>query len=624
MAERRKSTRRPTGVYEPKSSPRIGAFVYGLCAMAVIGGFLFGYDTGIVSGAMLYLPKNEGMLPMSSLWKELIVSLTPGMAVVGALTAGPISDRFGRRPVIIMSSIVFTVGGILCAAAPEKVTLLVGRILLGVGVGFASMTVPIYVGETSPANIRGRLVTAFQLMITFGLLAANLFAGAFSYANPINVGWRLMFALAALPSIVQFFGFLFLPESPRYLFGRGKMDEARQVLNKVYGGNAEWVIYEMEEIRAADIEEKKAKEIVGDKFVLLRMLETPHVRKAMIIGCCLQLFQQFGGVNTIVYYTSHIITAAGVENDHVTIWISLAISSVNFFCTFIPITLIEKFGRRVLLLTSVCGVIVAITLMATSFILINKDSPPVTSWKNESFNTTVENSQHCQDMGNCDFCVTSSHCGYCYETFDDKKGFCLPLDPEAPDYSLTGYCSDGFNSSVYNWESDFCETKFTIMPVVFMVLYMGFFSIGFAPLPWVLNAEFYPLWARSTGCALSTAANWIANLIISLTFLTLSEAVTKYGAFFIYAGITVVAFIFIFIFVPETKGLPIEQVELLFMSESDRVKIAKAASARLTIDSQETEHKKAVESAKEGDNSKKANGIDNAAFVSADESTKLP
>ncbi|VDK45398.1 unnamed protein product [Anisakis simplex] len=579
----------------------MGIFVYGLCSMAVIGGFLFGYDTGIVSGAMLYLPRADGLKPMDSIWKELIVSLTPGMAVIGAVLAGPASDRFGRRPVIILSSLVFTIGGIVCAAAPEKVTLLVGRILLGLGIGFASMIVPIYVGEASPANIRGRLVTAFQLMITFGLMAANLFAGAFSYIDPTRVGWRLMFAFASVPSLIQFIGFFFLPETPRFLFKRGRSDEARrvmvdifvryeveilsdqefsyfrtnmicfEVLNKIYGGNAEWVIYEMEEIRAADREERKAQELLGGKLAIVRIFQTPHVLKALLIGCILQFFQQLIELIRLhlqllvfSYYTSHIITAAGIRDEHVTIWISLAISFVNFAATFIPITTIEKFGRRVLLLISVAGVILALILMGIAFILINKDSAKTNRWQVPA-NSTSPYATMCSDMTLCE-----------------------PFDLDSPENSVIGDCKNAVNDTKYVWESDSCESKFTVMPIVVMVIYLGFFSMGYAPLPWVLNAEFYPLWARGTGCALSTACNWIANLIISLTFLTLSEAVTKYGAFFIYAGITVVGIVFIYFFIPETKGLPIEQVELLFMSESERLKIAEEANAHIAAERKKT------------------------------------
>uniref|UniRef100_F1L0W0 Proton myo-inositol cotransporter n=1 Tax=Ascaris suum TaxID=6253 RepID=F1L0W0_ASCSU len=553
----------------PEANPKLGFYVYLLAGCAVIGGFLFGYDTGVVSGSMLYIVDYDGMKPMTSIWKEVIVSITPGMAVVGSLASSPFADRWGRKPVIIAAAILFTIGGVVCAAATEKICLLVGRILLGIAIGIASMIVPIYVGETAPSHIRGRLITAFQMMIGFGQVIANFLAGVFSYANPVYVGWRLMLGVASLPAIVQVIGFIYLPESPRFLFYNGRKNEAINVVQRVYSGNKEWIDYEMSEIKNAHKEEMEAKAKVGDSFVLWRMVTTPHVLKALTIGCLIQLFQQLAGVNTIMYYTGHIIQSAGIKDKHVTIWISLGISSANFFGTFIPLALVERFGRRVLLLLSVGMTVVVLILMGVGFLLINKDSADALQLG--AISGTHPYLQTCIEMSNCDFCVTNEHCGFCHQGSNTDPGYCLPVDLEGDtDVSVLGPCASGFNTTVFNFAYGFCATKYTIMPIVLMVVYLAFFAMGFAPLTWVLNAEFYPLWARGVGCSLSTAFNWIGDLIIALTFLTLTEAITKYGAFFLYAGFTVVAFLFIYFLVPETKGITIEEVELLFMSKKSR------------------------------------------------------
>ncbi|MFH4974743.1 hypothetical protein AB6A40_001452 [Gnathostoma spinigerum] len=461
---------------QPQHNPKIGFFVYLLSFLAVVGGFLFGYDTGIVSSAMMYLPHYKGMIPMNSLWKELIVSITPGMAAVGAVLAGPASDRLGRKKVILASSFVFTVGGVVCAVAFEKICLLVGRILLGLAIGFASMVVPIYVGEASPAYIRGRLVTAFQLMITFGLFASNAIAGGFSYIDPENIGWRLMLAFASLPSLLQLIGFLFMPESPRYLFGTGDVENVTKTLERIYAGDEEWINYELREIEISHNLERKAKAQVGDQLVIWRMLTTPHVRRALLIGCALQMFQQLCGINTIMYYTATIIKSAGVEDIHNTIWIAVGISSINFLATFFPLALVERFGRRFLLLLSVAGVIIALILMGVAFLLINQDS--MRSEVNFDVKET-ELALRCRKYDNCDFCVTDEACGFCKRADGTaKKGWCLPVDEDEPSHSTQGVCGIGHDPKIYEYHSDYCVTKYTAMPIAVMVFYLTSFAVG--------------------------------------------------------------------------------------------------------------------------------------------------
>ncbi|PAV85119.1 hypothetical protein WR25_04535 [Diploscapter pachys] len=564
-----------SGVSKPTSKPNISFYVYILSFAAVIGGFLFGYDTGIVSSAMLYVPDSSEMRPMNNMWQELIVSMTPGMnkninnytkngnngcAAIGSLISGPGSDWFGRRYVILSASAIFTVGAGICAGSINKPMLLVGRVFLGIAIGLASMIVPVYVGESSPSHIRGRLITLFQLMITLGLVIANIVGGAFSYIKPDEIGWRLMFGFAAVPAIIQFVCFIFLPESPRWLYEHDRIQESKEVLTKIYSGDSEWIDYELGEIEFTCKQQRGAK-AQQSGFVLLRILKTPHVRKALLIGSLLQTFQQLSGINTVMYYTGNIIRSAGVKNKHTTIWISVGTAGVNFLGTFIPMALIERVGRRVLFMASVIGVILSLCAMAVAFLLINKDSPP-------TYNATMYTSKYHYDGGY----KNAKHC------------WCLPYPDgsnssvSSSDYSGTGQCnSSAFQKEDpgYEWEDVYCHTRYTVLPIIIMVIYLLCFSAGYAPLPWVMNAEFYPLWARSTCVGIATACNWIFNLIISLTFLSLSQAATKYGTFFIYAGCTVVALVFVYFCVPETKGYSIDEVEQLFMTEGKREEMRK-------------------------------------------------
>lgn len=182
------------------------------------------------------------------------------MAAVGAWFSGTGSDKYGRRTIIIMSTLVFMAGAVICAVAWTKIVMLIGRVFLGVGIGFASMVVPVYLGETSPTHIRGTLVSAFAMMISFGQVVANVMGGVFSYWSPYTVGWRLMFAFAGIPALIQFACFIFLPETPRWLYENGHVEKAKKVLEKIYSGDEEWIDFELAEIETYAQERKKQME----------------------------------------------------------------------------------------------------------------------------------------------------------------------------------------------------------------------------------------------------------------------------------------------------------------------------------------------------------------------------
>ncbi|KAI2665284.1 Proton myo-inositol cotransporter [Labeo rohita] len=233
-------------------------FVYVLAVFSAIGGFLFGYDTGVVSGAMLLLKRD---MNITALWQELLVSGTVAAAAVSALLGGYLNGLFGRRVCILTASFTFAIGAIVLGSAPNKEALLVGRLIVGLGLemyldvefGIASMTVPVYIAETSPPHLRGRLVTINTLFITAGQFTASVIDGAFSYMQ--HEGWRYMLGLSVVPALLQFLGFLFLPESPRWLIQKGLTQKARRVLSQIRGNQN--IDEEYDTIKSSIEEEEK-------------------------------------------------------------------------------------------------------------------------------------------------------------------------------------------------------------------------------------------------------------------------------------------------------------------------------------------------------------------------------
>lgn len=530
-------------------------FIYVLAFFSALGGFLFGYDTGVVSGAMLLLKKE---MKLNTLWQELLVSSTVGAAAVSALSGGCLNGWLGRRICILLASFIFSIGGLILSLAPDKVVLLVGRITVGLGIGIASMTVPVYVAEVSPPHQRGQLVTINSLFITGGQFVASVIDGAFSYLR--HDGWRYMLGLSVVPAVLQFIGFFFLPESPRWLLQKGRSQEAREVLGRIRGGQN--VDAEYNTIRTSIEEEEK--EAGGGGLVVLRILRHGPTRRALIVGCGLQMFQQLSGINTVMYYSATILQMAGVRDDKEAIWLAAATSATNFVFTLVGVWLVERVGRRKLTLGSLLGTGLSLTLLAVGFLLSAQNSPAVSLHPVASQNST------CRLYETCEFCMLDPDCGFCYRENGTRvyDSSCVPVNQASTEHAAWGRCSnqtDVTDSPI--WAYNYCPTSYSWIVLMGLILYLAFFAPGMGPMPWTVNSEIYPLWARSTGNACSAGVNWIFNVLVSLTFLHVAQFLTYYGAFFMYTGLVVLGLLFVQGCLPETQGLQLEDIENLFTGQ---------------------------------------------------------
>lgn len=319
-----------------------------IAAAAAVGGLLFGYDTSVISGAILFVRSHFGW---DSFHTELAVSIVLTGALVGAASAGYLSDRFGRKPLQIANAIVFAVFAVLTGMAPNTTVFLIGRFMVGIAVGVTSMVTPLYIAEISPSSIRGALVQLNQLMIGIGVAVA--YAVAWFLAGSGN--WRLMFISAVLPSIVLLIALFFLPESPRWLAAKGRLNAARSVLDGIYGPA---------EIETAMLQFAS---VIETDDVKVRDLLLPRFRKPLVAGMGLAIFQQVTGVNTIIYYTPIIMQMAGFKSAANAILVTLIIGCINVLFAIGAIFLLDRVGRRRLLLISIAGMFCCLFLLGYYF-----------------------------------------------------------------------------------------------------------------------------------------------------------------------------------------------------------------------------------------------------------------
>jgi len=451
----------------------IKMFIYLTAGIAAMAGLLFGYDTGVISGAILFI---RDQFKLTAGRTEAIVSAVLVGAVIGAALSGALADRYGRKKVIMVTAFLFGAGAIGAALANGVAMLVIFRMIIGVAIGVASYTAPLYISEISPPNARGALVSLNQLMITCGIVVSYLV----DYALSLGTNeWRWMFALGAVPAIILIIGMVALCESPRWLVSHNRDEEARSVLMHVMPS------------QDADNEIKTIRSSLVTKVGSWKELAEPWVRPALVVGIMLAFFQQATGINTIIYYAPTIFEFAGFESHKVSILATVGVGVVNVLMTLVAIWFLDRIGRKPLLYIGMTGMAISLGVLGLAFHL------------------------------------------------------------------------PAFASSA------------KMITVISVVFYIASFAISLGPIFWLIISEIYPLNIRGRAMSLATVANWGFNAVVASTFLTMTEKLGKAGAFWFYAVVCVAGIIFCYLFVPETKGHTLEEIETYLRSKDKFSKLGK-------------------------------------------------
>lgn len=337
-----------------KISPkRRHLWLYIIAAVASLGGLLSGFDTGVISGALLFI---NDTWPLDSLTKGWVVSSALVGAVLGAAANGILADIYGRKKIIIATAVIFALGSILCGFATSVSWLIAGRMILGLAIGMVNFVVPLYLSEISPQKIRGMLVSLYQLAITAGILFSYLINRLFALSE---YNWRWMLGCGLIPALILIIGISFLGDTPRWLISKKREDEAKHIFKKI---SPEIDI----DRHIADI---KSSMETPDNAKKTASNFQPWMLSPLLIGIGMMFMQICTGINTIIYYTATIFTAAGFTDTLSALYATIGVGFVNFFMTFVAILFTDKLGRKPLLYAGLSGMTASLLVLGGSFYL---------------------------------------------------------------------------------------------------------------------------------------------------------------------------------------------------------------------------------------------------------------
>ncbi|WP_316814294.1 sugar porter family MFS transporter [Pedobacter heparinus] len=437
-------------------------YVYKITIVAAVGGLLFGYDTAVVAGAIGFIRLRFDLSPAMMGW---IASCALVGCVTGALFAGYLSDRFGRKKILILSAILFAVSSAGTAMPQDLSWFVVFRIIGGLGIGIASMISPMYITECAPAAIRGRLVSINQFGIVTGILLIYFvnagIAGLHDEAWNIHTGWRWMFGSGIVPAVIFFGLLLFVPESPRWLIQADRTTEAEQILTKING------------VIKAKAELKEIKAAIHTETGTFSELFKPGLRTALVIGVILSIFSQVTGINAIMYYAPEIFKSTGDGSGSALIQ-TILVGVVNLLFTIVAIKYVDRAGRKGLLMAGSAGMAICLAIVGTAFYL------------------------------------------------DAVRGYLV---------------------------------------LMAILAYIAFFALSLGPLTFVVIAEIFPNRVRGRAMSICLFFLWSAVYFVAQFFPMLLKSVGSAYTFWMFMVTSVIAFLFIWKFLPETKGKSLEDIE---------------------------------------------------------------
>nr|XP_016504614.1 PREDICTED: polyol transporter 5-like [Nicotiana tabacum] len=474
--------------FDPPKKPKRNKYAVACSFLASLASILLGYDIGVMSGAIIYIKKD---LNINDVQVEILAGILNLYSLIGSAAAGRTSDWIGRRNTMVVAAVIFFVGALLMGFATNYAFLMFGRFVAGIGVGYALMIAPVYTAEVSPASSRGFLTSFPEVFINGGILLGYVSNFAFSKL-PANLSWRFMLGIGAVPSVFLAISVLAMPESPRWLVMQGRLSEARTVLKKISESPEEADLRLSEIKEAAGIPECCNDDVVevpkrpkGDSvWRELFVSPTPAIKHILLTGLGIHFFQQASGIDSVVLYSPTIFEKAGIKSDTDRLLATVAVGIIKTIFILVATFLLDRVGRRPLLLTSVGGMVMSLIFLSIGLTVIDH--------------------------------------------------------------------SDG---TVF-WAIALCITM--------VLVYVALFSIGAGPITWVYSSEIFPLRLRATGCGLAVALNRVTSGVVSMTFLSLEKAITIGGAFFLYAGLAGLAWVFFFTLMPETQGKTLEETEELF------------------------------------------------------------
>ena len=324
-------------------------FILRISSIAALGGVLYGYDMGIIAAAAIFVKRS---FSLSTIAEELVVSVVLIGAMTGAIVGGAVADRIGRRATLVWAAGIFIVGSLLAPLAPNVTVLMVARAIIGLGIGFTSVTAPVYVSELAPPQSRGMLIGLYQFALTVGIALANLMG----YLLANQQAWRLMFGLAVVPTVLFLVVILTVPESPRWLFAHAREKEAEAVLlSYTDSSGASQFVTDIREGLKTPVEQRWS------------ALWSPAVRGSLFIAVGMTVLQQVTGINTIIYYGPQIFALAGSASHSSAILATFAVAIINVLGTVVGISLVDRVGRKPLLYVGVTGMAVALFSLSYAF-----------------------------------------------------------------------------------------------------------------------------------------------------------------------------------------------------------------------------------------------------------------